>query len=63
VRKPFDNGLTLRHKTIREIMTNHPYRIKREGGSYEYGTSDTQGRSHLIAYSKSEQIILEVLKK
>jgi type VI secretion system secreted protein VgrG len=58
--EPFDNMFVLRDETTGEIMPGHPYRIKREDGSYEYGVSDKKGRTHLITTINPEQLTVEV---
>jgi type VI secretion system secreted protein VgrG len=58
----FDNHFVLRDEATGEIMPNHPYRVRREDGSYEYGVSDVKGRTHLMMADKPEESVVEVSK-
>ena len=44
-------------------QTNRRYRICREDGAVEYGTTDSDGMTHLLASSQSEVLLIEAAEE
>ncbi|HEY8101308.1 MAG TPA: type VI secretion system Vgr family protein [Burkholderiaceae bacterium] len=57
----FDEAFILKDQETGELLINHPYRIKRADGTYEYGKTDDKGHTHTVNAMDSEKITLEVL--
>jgi type VI secretion system secreted protein VgrG len=60
--KLFDQAFIVKDEKTGTLMPNRPYRIKREDGSYEYGTTDEKGQTHLVSTAEIEKIVIEVVK-
>ncbi|MET3135571.1 uncharacterized protein (DUF2345 family), partial [Oxalobacteraceae bacterium GrIS 1.11] len=59
--KLFDEAFTVKDEKTGELIAHRPYRIKRGDGSYEYGQTDENGKTHLISTDSPEKLILEVM--
>jgi type VI secretion system secreted protein VgrG len=59
--KLFDEAFVLKDQDTGELLVNHPYRIKRADGTYEYGQTDNKGHTHAVNTMDSERITIEVL--
>ncbi|MEJ7808709.1 MAG: DUF2345 domain-containing protein, partial [Telluria sp.] len=60
--KLFDEAFVVTDHDTGEAIPHHPYRIKRADGTYEDGTTDEKGHTHLVSTADAEVLILEVLK-
>jgi type VI secretion system secreted protein VgrG len=58
--KLFDEAFVVKDKNTGKLLTYRPYRIKREDGSYEYGETDAQGRTHAVTTTTEETLIVEI---
>jgi type VI secretion system secreted protein VgrG len=58
----FDEAFVLVDEETGEPVANHPYRIKRADGTYEAGTTDDKGHTHLVSGPEVESLIIELLK-
>ena len=59
--KLFDAAFILKNKETGEAIANHPYRIKREDGSFEEGITDEHGHTHLVSSANPESLVLELI--
>ena len=57
--KQFDEAFILTDRTTGEPLGNVDYRIKYADESFDYGRTDSTGRTHLVQTSNSEEIIIE----
>lgn len=60
--KLYDEAFVVTDHDTGEPIPHHPYRIKRVDGTYEEGTTDEKGQTHLVSTAEAEELILEVLK-
>jgi type VI secretion system secreted protein VgrG len=60
--KLFDQAFIVKDEKTGIPMPNRPYRIRRSDGSYEYGTTDASGKTHLVSTSEVEKLLIEVVK-
>ena len=58
----YDEGFILKDTETGEPIANHTYRILRADGTYETGTTDESGRTHLISSSEVEKLTLELIQ-
>jgi type VI secretion system secreted protein VgrG len=58
----FDQAFIVKDEKTGAPMPNRPYRIKRADGSYEYGTTNEKGSTHLVSATEVEKLIIEVVK-
>jgi type VI secretion system secreted protein VgrG len=59
--KLFDEAFVLVDEDTGEPVANHPYRIKRADGTYEAGTTDDKGHTHLVSGAEVESLVIELL--
>jgi type VI secretion system secreted protein VgrG len=59
--KLFDEAFVIKARDSGELLTHHPYRIKRADGTYENGITDENGQTHVVHTVNAERLILEVL--
>lgn len=57
----FDEAFVVKDENTGLPIANHPYRIKRADGTYEYGQTDFDGRTHIVSTTNLESLIVEVL--
>lgn len=60
--KLFDEAFILEDRDTGAPLANYRYRIQRPDGSYEEGTTDVLGRTHLLASADLENLTIEVAK-
>jgi type VI secretion system secreted protein VgrG len=58
--KLFDEAFVLQDQATGALLANHPYRIKREDGTYEEGVTDDKGQTHLVSTANPEQLEIEL---
>lgn len=58
--KLFDEGFVLRDEDTGAPLPNYPYRIVRADGSIEAGTTDEEGRTHVVSSAEIEEINIEI---
>lgn len=56
----FDEGFILKDEETGEPLPNVRYRIVRADGSVEQGVTDGEGRTHVVAATEAEPLVLEV---
>ncbi|MDW6004548.1 type VI secretion system PAAR protein [Vibrio mangrovi] len=56
----YDEAFVLYDEEAGLPLANTEYRILRADGSYEYGTTDSNGATHLITNSSQEEIEIEI---
>ena len=61
--KLFDEAFVLKDQKTGKPLANRKYRIKRADGTLEYGTTDREGLTHLVAAVASESVTLELLQE
>jgi type VI secretion system secreted protein VgrG len=59
--KLFDEAFILKNEETGVAIANRPYRIKREDGTFEEGTTDENGRTHLVSSGQPEALVLELV--
>lgn len=60
--KLYDEAFVLKDRDTGQPLANFPYRIKRTDGSYEEGTTDDNGHTHLVSSADVESLVIELLK-
>jgi type VI secretion system secreted protein VgrG len=58
--KLFEEAFVLKNEETGELLANYPYKIKRADGTYEEGTTDEKGRTHMVMAAEAEDITIEV---
>jgi type VI secretion system secreted protein VgrG len=58
--KLFDEAFVLLSQATGLPLSHVSYRVRHEDGSYDYGSTDEQGRTHLITTNASELLTIEV---
>jgi type VI secretion system secreted protein VgrG len=59
--KLFDEAFILRNSQTKEPLPNHPYRIKRQDGTYEEGITDDKGQTHIVRSESPESLAIELV--
>jgi len=59
--KLFDGGFQLTDSASGRPMAHKKYRLKRADGTYEYGITDADGRTHRVLSADQEHLMLELL--
>ena len=60
--KLFDEAFVIKDQKTGEPLAHREYRIKRADGSYEYGTTDENGKTHLISAVDAESVSIELIE-
>jgi type VI secretion system secreted protein VgrG len=61
--KVFDEAFVIYDEQTGEPITFHPYRVKRADGTYEYGTTDEKGYTHISMTADIESLDIEILER
>jgi type VI secretion system secreted protein VgrG len=59
--KLFDEAFVAKDRITGAPICFRQYRIKREDGSYEYGETDANGRTHAVTSGAAEKLTLEII--
>jgi type VI secretion system secreted protein VgrG len=61
--KLFDEAFVVKDQKSGKPVAYQKYRVKRADGSYEYGTTDKDGATHLLSTVDPEALVLELIKE
>ncbi len=61
--KVFDEAFVLKNQKTGEPLANRQYRIRRTDGTYEYGTTNADGSTHLVSAVAAEGLSIELIEE
>ncbi|WP_230411986.1 DUF2345 domain-containing protein, partial [Denitromonas iodatirespirans] len=56
----FDEGFVLVDELTGNPLAGRHYRIRRQGGEWEYGTTDDKGKTHIALAADTETLDIEI---
>jgi len=59
--KLMDEAFILKDEKTGKVLAHHPYRIRRQDGTYEFGQTDGNGNTHVVRTVEAENLILEIM--
>ena len=61
--KLFDEAFVLKDQMTGKPFAQTAYRIKRADGTYEYGITDDDGKTHLVSAVDTESLSIELIQE